>query len=116
MILEELDVTKARIVGKIEYPEPAGEKDSLDLVDTELTHLELMFGRLDDDLMGADTVHLVVDSLGATIEFGLSFVRLHRRRPTPHVKENQALGPSGMMRGLGGKQVRFLCAVGATGR
>src|SRR5262245_10973069 len=86
VILENQNVPKAPVSLKIVDTISKCPPDLLNLLFVHLRQREIMFGRFDDDLMRADSVHLVVDAvtLAAQIAFDSKngeLIRNHTNRP-----------------------------------
>ncbi len=64
LILEYGDVFEARVALEIRDPQRIGFQHALDLLVAQLGKRSGVVARLDDDLVGADGGHAVIDSLG----------------------------------------------------
>src|SRR5258706_7694585 len=62
VVLEDQDVAEAVVVLEVHHAVPEGPEHVLDLLRRQLAQLLRVIGRLDDDLVRADPVHLVVEA------------------------------------------------------
>ena len=96
-VLEDEDVSKPRIL--LEVQDAVVERPQ-DVLDPPLAHAGeglAVLGRLDDDLVGADAVHLVVHAVALAVQIALDLERreLVRHHPQLPVRTHWRAEPSG---------------------
>ena len=71
VVLEDHDVAEARVLLQVDDAVAVGPEDILDLLVRQVAQRQHVVGRLDDDLVRADAVHLVVEAVALLVEVAL---------------------------------------------
>ena len=74
-VLEEHAVDQPRVLFQIDQAVAVDPQDLADVLLAEVGHRDFVVRALDDDLVGADAVHLVVDAIAALVEVALDLER-----------------------------------------